>query len=110
MRNLIFTTAGALLLAACGGGEPQENAAQAAANEQSAMEMEQRVAALAPGQREAVFIRAIRDAGVPCQGVTSHEKAPERATWVATCSDGGRHTITFGANGMAQVTSVTPQR
>lgn len=110
MRTTIFVIGSALVLAACGGGEPQENAAQAAANEQSAIEMEQRVSALAPGQREGVFIRAIRDAGVPCQGVTAQEKAPERATWIATCSDGGRHTITFGANGMAQVTSVTPQR
>ncbi len=111
MRGFILTISGALLLAACG-PTPQEQAAAnatAAANRQEATEMATKVAALSPGQRDGVFIRAIRDAGLPCQGVTGSEKGEKPGSWVATCREGSRHIITFGANGMANVTSFTPQ-
>ncbi len=111
MRALPMILGGSLLLAACGpNAEQQAVANQAAvANAQEAQAMAAKVEALAPGQREGVFIRAIRDAGLPCQGVTAAERGEKPGSWVATCREGSRHIITFGANGMANVTSFTPQ-
>ncbi len=111
MRALLVMLGGSLMLAACGPNAEQQAAANAAAvaNQQEASEMAAKVAALAPGQRDGVFIRAIRDAGLPCQGVTGSERGDKPGSWVATCKEGSRHIITFGANGMANVTSFTPQ-
>jgi hypothetical protein len=111
MRAFFVTIGGSLMLAACGPSAEQQAAANQAAitNQQEASAMATQVAALAPGQRDGVFIRAIRDAGLPCQGVTSSEKGDKPGSWVATCQEGSRHIITFGANGMANVTSFTPQ-
>ncbi len=111
MRALLVMLGGALMLAACGPSAEQQAAANQAAiaNAQEATAMAAKVDALAPGQREGVFIRAIRDAGLPCQGVTASERGEQPGSWVATCKEGSRHVITFGANGMANVTSFTPQ-
>ncbi|KQM23074.1 hypothetical protein ASE73_02300 [Sphingomonas sp. Leaf24] len=111
MRALLVMLGGSLMLAACGPSAEQQAAANQAAiaNSQEAQEMTAKVDALAPGQREGVFIRAIRDAGLPCQGVTASERGEKPGSWVATCQEGSRHIITFGANGMANVTSFTPQ-
>ena len=111
MRALLVMLGGSLMLAACGPSAEQQAAANQAAiaNSQEAQETATKVDALAPGQREGVFIRAIRDAGLPCQGVTSSERGEQPGSWVATCQEGSRHVITFGANGMANVTSFTPQ-
>lgn len=111
MRALLVMLGGSLMLAACGPSAEKQAAANeaAAANAVEAQEMTSKVAALAPGQRDGVFIRAIRDAGLPCQGVTSSEAGEKPGSWVATCQEGSRHIITFGANGMANVTSFTPQ-
>ncbi len=80
MRKLMLTIPGALLLSACGPSAQEQAAANAAAvaNQQQASEMAAKVEALAPGQREGVFIRAIRDAGLPCQGVTGAERGAVR--------------------------------
>lgn len=111
MRGFVVTIAGSLMLAACGPDAQEQAAANAAvvANQQEAQAMSAKVAALSPGQRDGVFIRAIRDAGLPCQGVTGSEAGDKPGSWVATCQEGSRHIITFGANGMANVTSFTPQ-
>ncbi|WP_156349116.1 MULTISPECIES: hypothetical protein [unclassified Sphingomonas] len=111
MRGFVMTIAGSLLLAACGPSAQEQAAANAAtqASQQQAQEAAAKVAALAPGQRDGVFIRAIRDAGLPCQGVTGSQPGDKPGSWVATCQEGSRHIITFGANGMANVTSFTPQ-
>ena len=111
MRALLVMLGGSLMLAACGPSAEQQAAANeaAAANAVEAQQMATQVEALSPGQRDGVFIRAIRDAGLRCQGVTSSERGEKPGSWVATCQEGSRHIITFGANGMANVTSFTPQ-
>lgn len=111
MRAVLVMLGGSLMLAACGPNADQQAQSNAAAvaNAQEAQEMATRVDALSPGQRDGVFIRAIRDAGLPCQGVTKSEPGEKPGSWVATCQEGSRHIITFGANGMANVTSFTPQ-
>jgi hypothetical protein len=71
------------------------------------------VAALSDGQRKAVFIRAIRDAGLPCQHVDS--SAPGGAyrgmpVWTAVCQGGGRWTIVIGSDGGAQILNAEEAR
>ena len=66
------------------------------------------VAALSPEARRGVLFRAIRDAGLPCQGVT--EELADTAmrgnpVWRARCSDGQYHLIQVAPNGNATVIS-----
>jgi len=66
------------------------------------------VNSLSESQRKAVFFRAIRDAGLPCQDVTNAEqivtgdKAP---IWRARCEDGAIHLIQVMPDGTANVVS-----
>jgi hypothetical protein len=65
-----------------------------------------RIAAMPAGERNAVFIRAIRDARFDCQGVTDSSQLPEidgRPAWQARCGDGGEWVIVIGRDGIAQV-------
>jgi hypothetical protein len=95
----------ALATAACGGGG-QNQAAAAAAN--GAEPAGNQIASLSEGQRNAVFIRAIRDAGLDCQHV---ERAVPAGTarnlpvWRATCQGGSDYMIAIGADGTAQIQS-----
>ena len=66
----------------------------------------QRIDALAAGQRDALFLRAIRDAGQDCQQVVGsayngvHFGMP---SWAARCKDGRDWLIMLGKDGNAQV-------
>lgn len=62
-----------------------------------------KVKAMPAGQRDAVLIRAIRDARQDCQHVTSSAPAGEGA-WDARCDDGRVWRIAIGEDGAAQVT------
>ena len=67
-----------------------------------------RIRSMPQGQRNAVFLRAIRDAKQPCQGVTELTEVTGTggpATWVARCDDGGRWVVSIAPNGTATVTS-----
>ncbi|WP_298670148.1 hypothetical protein [uncultured Sphingomonas sp.] len=94
-------------LAACS-HEPDNivaNEAVAAANLQDTAAL---VAKLPAGQQRGVFMRAIRDAGLPCQDVTDFTRFPDehgRSIWRAECSNGSQHLIAIGKGGMASVTS-----
>ncbi len=65
------------------------------------------VAALDDPQRNAVFIRAIRDAGYDCQQVTASKSQPVAAggqpLWQATCSGGSIYGVQIGRDGTATV-------
>ncbi|MDQ8758269.1 hypothetical protein RCO27_18730 [Sphingosinicella sp. LHD-64] len=85
-------------LAACQANAPEPgNNAQSVQNE---------LAGLPEGQRNAVFIRAIRDANQDCQHVESsalvgaHQGFP---LWSARCAGGRTFTIAIGNAGEAQV-------
>jgi hypothetical protein len=108
MRPLIGT--GLILtlaLAGCGKGSEEPDSAQTIVAE-TADEYQQKILGLDEGQRNAVFIRAIRDAGVEgsCQGVETsayvgkHDGAP---MWTARCTDGSDWAILLGPAGTAQV-------
>jgi hypothetical protein len=92
----------ALAITACG-GDGQNNEA-AAAN--AAAPAGTQVAALSEGERNAVFIRAIRDAGLDCQHVersVSAGTAQNMPLWRAACQGGADYLIAIGADGTAQI-------
>ena len=109
MRKLMIGTCAALAfaLAGCGGDAPEAageaNEANAAAPaEATGNQLE----AMPEGQRNAVFIRAIQDAGQQCQHVESSVRAGEHQgfpVWTARCTDGVEWTIVIGNDGVAQV-------
>jgi hypothetical protein len=104
MRTIFVTFALALLAAGCGGREP---AATNAAADNAIEDAQNRLAALPEGQRNGVFIRAIRDAGQACQHVDSSERVGEyrgNPVWRAHCDEGGSSwTIVVTADGTAQI-------
>ena len=108
MRKLMIGTCAALAfaLAGCEGGAPEAaneaNETQVAGPEATENQLE----ALPEGQRNAVFIRAIQDAGQQCQHVESSVRAGEHQgfpVWTARCTDGVEWTIVIGNDGVAQV-------
>jgi hypothetical protein len=90
-----------LALAACGQEESTEDS-----NRMSVRPAGFAVASMPEGQRNAVFIRAIRDAGQDCQQVESSKPGGAyqgMPVWQATCR-GGRHwTIVIADDGTAQL-------
>lgn len=111
MRGILIMS-GAALAASLTGCEdapppPANNVAT------SANEVANQIAALPEGQRNGVFIRAIRDAGQECQHVESSDRAGEHRgypVWNATCSGGGTWTIVITNNGIAQVLNAAEAR
>jgi hypothetical protein len=97
-----------LALALVGCGEGAREADQAEIAPEAADNYQQEILSLDEGQRNAVFIRAIRDADAEgtCQGVDNsayvgeHQGAP---MWTARCSDGSDWAIVLGPTGTAQV-------
>ena len=107
MRSILTCTAFALfgLLSGCGG--PGQPAKQSAATQQN--ESQAQLQALPEAARNAVFIRAIRDAGFDCQHVTeSRALAGTEGAWAAQCDDGTPYVIAIAPNGQAQVTKGAP--
>lgn len=93
------------LLAACESGEPEQDVRDIEVSEGNYRE---RIDAMDDGQRNAVFIRAIRDAGRDCQNVQASTRQPDRngqPVWTATCDGGRNWVIVIGADGIAQVAS-----
>lgn len=97
----------AALTAACNGANaPAANQANAAATGNS-------VAALGEGQRNAVFIRAIRDAGLDCQHVDGSRAAGSyrgMPVWNVTCQGHSHWTIVIGPGDTAQILNADEAR
>jgi hypothetical protein len=118
--RLIGSGAAMLLLAACGagGGAGNEGAAltnnAAAAVEQADVDDAQaRIRAMPEGQRNAVLIRAIRDAKLNCQHVAESSQAQTSnkvPVYLATCEDGAVYAVAIADDGNATVQPVTPAR
>ncbi len=113
MRPLLVAAA-LFALGGCGNkvdnaAEPQQaatNVAQNATN--SADDVAAKVAALNDDQRNGVFLRAIRDAEIPCRDVIKSERLEDSAgtpTWRAQCELGDAHLILIKPDGSAQVMS-----
>ena len=69
------------------------------------------VLAMPERQRNVVFVRAILDAGLKCEGVTSSERLPDmdgKPLWRADCKGGNNsHMITITPDGTANIVSRT---
>ncbi|HEV2079206.1 MAG TPA: hypothetical protein VGR19_04830 [Allosphingosinicella sp.] len=68
----------------------------------------QRIAGMDEGARNAVFLRAIRDAGRDCQQVersASQGEVNGAPAWTATCDNGVQWTVMIGRDGVATVAS-----
>src|SRR6478672_1364263 len=91
----------ALSTAACGGVTQGSNGTAANAAEP----VGNQVAALSEGQRDAVFIRAIRDARLECQRVQGSARVGDyrgMPVWRARCQGGGEWIIVVANDGTAQ--------
>lgn len=99
----LITLAAAVALAGCAKSEPAD---QATANTAATTDYLAKIEALPEGQREGVFLRAIRDAGQPCQGVTkaqSTKTGDGKPAWAATCTDGPNYVLVLGQDGTMTV-------
>ena len=109
MRGTIMAAA-AVALAGCGDGAPDSaNRVEVPGAEA----IQNRLAAMPEGQRNAVFIRAIRDARQECQHVESSEPAGEHQgfpVWNATCEGGGTWTVVIMNDGTAAVLNAEEAR
>lgn len=94
----------ALPLVACGQGtEPAATNTSAPADDYA-----RRIAALPPGQRDGVLLRAIRDANQDCQQVTRSQPIDPIAgapAWAATCDGRGTWVVALNPGGVATVTA-----
>ena len=103
MKFRILGSTALLVLAACDAGSSENVAAADNAQQPPATE---RLETMAEGQRNAVFIRAIRDAGLECQHVASSTPAgtyENMPVWTATCDGGQQWTIVANDQGYATI-------
>lgn len=66
------------------------------------------VLALPDKQRNIVFVRALLDADLKCEGVTSSDRLPDQEghpVWRANCKNGTSHLITITPDGTANILS-----
>lgn len=71
------------------------------------------VLAMSDRERNVVFIRAILDAGLPCQGVKASTRLPDQdgqPLWRAECDGGASHMISITPDGTANIVSRTDDR
>jgi hypothetical protein len=105
MRTIVPAAAFGLALALAGCGREEAPPANEAASN-TGVDVAEQLAALPDGQRNAVFIRAIRDAGEDCQHVIASSRAGEyqgRPVWSAQCDGGSSWTIVVTRDGTAQM-------
>ncbi|HEY0623466.1 hypothetical protein [Sphingomonas sp.] len=112
MLKMGMAMTAALLLSACGGAEKAANdtAANAAtANTADATNYQEEVLKLVPAQRDGVFLRAVRDAGLNCQEVTETERIDPmngNPSWRVYCGK-TPHLISITRDGTAKIVSRT---
>ena len=112
MRNAVTAATAALIAALAGCADPDPGTANTAETS-GADAIQNRLEAMPEGQRNAVFIRAIRDARQECQHVESSEPAGEHQgfpVWNATCAGGGTWTIVVMNDGSAAVLNAQEAR
>lgn len=106
MRGFLLLT-GVLVLAAC---KPVESPTFNKSSEPTSnpTNVSAAVDALPPAQRDAVLLRAIMDADLPCQKIEKAERmtTPDgKMEWRATCDGGTQHLVDIQPNGSATVVS-----
>lgn len=105
-----------LALAACGEGggnagapaNTAESEANSVRNVVESSNAQSAVLAMNDRQRNVVFIRALMDAGIDCQSVTSSTRLPDQdgqPLWRAECGGSGAHMISITPDGTANIVS-----
>lgn len=121
-KRIVLPALAALVLAGCGpsGQTGSENAAtvpnaadaevNAVGNAAGGENATAAVLTMNDRQRNVVFIRALLDAGIECQAVTSSERLPDadgKPLWRANCSDKRAHMISITPDGTANIVTRT---
>lgn len=116
---ILLPALAALALAGCqSGSEATGNAAVNTAAESNAVvgngaagdNVAAQVIAMNDSQRNAVFIRAIMDAGLKCDHVDSSQRLPDQdglPLWRANCKGGDAHMVIITPDGIAKIVSRT---
>jgi hypothetical protein len=102
MRRFGLLLLGAVTLGACDAGVKPDNPTET----KSLQAMKGRIDELPEAQRNAVFLRAIRDARQPCQNVVGSAYNGiqfGKPSWVARCSDGQDWLVMLDQGGRALV-------
>jgi hypothetical protein len=119
-KRIVLPALAALALAGCGPAGNEHGAEVVAENARAEANVvgnaaggENAIAAvlaLTDRQRNAMFIRALMDAGIECQQVTSSERLPDqdgKPLWRVNCSDKTAHMISVTPDGTANIVSRT---
>lgn len=90
--------------------QPADEGAEAnvAGNADAGENVTARVLAMGDRERNVVFIRAILDAGLKCDGVTASQRLEDRngqPVWRAECGPGNAHVISITPDGTANIIS-----
>jgi hypothetical protein len=122
--RIVLPALAALALTACGSGagqndtangvaagpeSPADAEANAVGNEAAGGNALAAVLGMSDRQRNVVFIRALLDAGIDCQSVSSSERLPDqdgKPLWRANCPNGA-HMISITPDGTANIVSRT---
>ncbi|MDP5281228.1 hypothetical protein Q9Q95_20045 [Sphingomonas sp. DG1-23] len=119
-KRIVLPSLLALTLAGCGSAGDRGAANEVVANAEAEANAVGNVAggenaiaqvfALSDRQRNAMFIRALLDADIECQSVTSSERLPDqdgKPLWRVNCSDKTAHMISITPDGTANIVSRT---
>ncbi len=112
MRKIYVAMTAALLVTACGDGQPTANNSienVTVGNEADATNYQAEVIALPPGQQNGVFLRAVRDAKMDCQEITESERIDPvkgNPAWRIRCGK-TPHIISITKDGTANIVSRT---
>lgn len=93
-NSTVAPAAGANAMAADNGAEPGNTLAT--------------VLAMPDKQRNIVFVRALLDADIKCDGVVSSKRMPDqegKPVWLAECKNGSTHMISITPDGTANIMS-----
>lgn len=114
MRATLMTAGLGLVLALVGcGGERRSDETVNRVEANDSVDVANQLAALPEGQRNGVFIRAIRDAGEDCQHVIASSRAGEyqgMPVWSAQCEGGDSWSIVVTRDGTAQLVNESEAR
>jgi uncharacterized lipoprotein YajG len=122
IRRIVLPALATLALAGCGANEQAgsnagdagntqaEANATAAGNAAGAENVTAAVLAMNDRQRNVVFIRALLDAEMDCQGVASSVRLPDqdgKPLWRVNCTNNTAHMIAITPDGTANIVSRT---
>ena len=109
-RKLILSPL-VLLAAGCSWTSDGADGTDTANLSSNGVDYRQRIADMEEEPREALFLRAIVSAGLPCNHVESATAGTDSAgapVWNVHCGDGHERTVTIAENGAARIVDADP--